>query len=134
MARVNYQFWKGFVFGTQVSNTLNAGGSSSYNTSYWLLNASLAYKFLKNESLEVKFSANDILNQNRNITRNIAETYTEDVSTTALRRYFMGTITYTFKKIAANGSKGTDEKPKDFLMMPPPSGGSGGPMMPPPGQ
>ncbi|QQR97423.1 MAG: TonB-dependent receptor [Sphingobacteriales bacterium] len=129
MARVNYQFWKGFVFSSQVSNTLNAGGSSAYNTNYWLLNASLAYKFLKNESLEVKFSANDILNQNRNITRNIAETYTEDVSTTALRRYFMGTITYTFKKIETNG---TEDKPKDFLMMPPPPSGNA-PMMPPPG-
>jgi hypothetical protein len=129
-ARVNYQFWKGFVFATQVSNTLNAGGSSSFNTSYWLLNASLAYKFLKAESLELKFSANDILNQNRSITRNVTETYTEDVRSTALRRYFMGTITYTFKKIAANGSKGTDEKPKDFFMMPPPNGNA--PMPPPP--
>lgn len=129
-ARVNYQFWKGFVFATQVSNTLNAGGSSSFNTSYWLLNASLAYKFLKDESLELKFSANDILNQNRSITRNVTETYTEDVRSTALRRYFMGTITYTFKKIAANGSKGTDEKPKDFFMMPPPNGNA--PMPPPP--
>jgi hypothetical protein len=42
----------------------------------------------------------------------------------------MGTITYTFKKIATNGSKGTDEKPKDFFMMPPPNGSA--PMPPPP--
>ncbi|MCC6582918.1 MAG: TonB-dependent receptor [Chitinophagales bacterium] len=129
-ARFNYQFWKGFVFNTSVSNTLNAGGSASYNISYWLLNASLAYKFLKDESLEVKFSANDILNQNTNITRNVTEVYTEDVSSTALRRYFMGTITYTLKKIGA-GSKVTDDKPKDFMMGPPPGGGMpGGP--PPP--
>lgn len=129
-ARVNYLFWKGFVFATQVSNTLNAGGSSSFNTSYWLLNASLAYKFLKDESLEVKFSANDILNQNRSITRNVTETYTEDVRTTALRRYFMGTITYTFKKTATNGTKTTDEKPKGFFMMPPSNGNA--PMPPSP--
>ena len=129
-ARFNYQFWKGFVFNTSVSNTLNAGGSASYNVSYWLLNASLAYKFLKDESLEIKFSANDILNQNTNITRNVTEIYTEDVSSTALRRYFMGTITYTLKKIGA-GSKVTDDKPKDFMMGPPPGGGMpGGP--PPP--
>jgi hypothetical protein len=92
--RFNYQFWKGFVFNTAVSNSLNAGGSSSFNTSFWLLNASLAYKFLKDESLEVKFSANDILNQNRNITRNVTDTYTEDTRSTALQRYFLGTITY----------------------------------------
>ncbi len=133
-ARLNYQFWKGFVFSTSVSNTLNAGGSSSYNTSYWLLNASLAYKFLKDESLEVKFSANDILNQNRSITRNVTELYTEDVSSTALRRYFMGTITYTLKKVSGNSKEG--DKPKDFIMMPPPGAGPlpGGNMGPPPGQ
>jgi hypothetical protein len=122
-AKFNYQFWKGFVFNTSVSNTLNAGGSSSYNTSYWLLNASLAYKFLKDESLEVKFSANDILNQNRNITRNVTDTYTEDTRSTALQRYFLGTVTYTFKKVGAK-SENPNEKAKDFMMMPPPPGGN----------
>ena len=96
-AKFNYQFWKGFVFNTSVSNTLNAGGSAAFNTSFWLLNTSLAYKLLKDESLEIKFSANDILNQNKNITRNVTDAYTEDVQSTALRRYFMGTISYTFK-------------------------------------
>ena len=129
-ARFNYQFWKGFVFNTSVSNTLNAGGSSTYNTSYWLLNASLAYKFLKDESLEVKFSANDILNQNRSITRNVTEIYTEDITSNALRRYFMGTITYTIKKINASDDSNA---PKDFRLMPPPQGG-GGAMPPPPPQ
>jgi hypothetical protein len=129
--KFNYQFWKGFVFNTLVSNTLNAGGSKSYNASYWLLNASLAYKFLKDESLEIKFSANDILNQNKNITRNVTELYTEDIQSTALRRYFMGTITYTLKKIGASGNKSTEERPKDFIMGPPPGGG--GMSMPPPG-
>ena len=124
--RFNYQFWKGFVFNTAVSNSLNAGGSSNFNTSFWLLNASLAYKFLKDESLEVKFSANDILNQNRSITRNVTEIYTEDVQSTALRRYFMGTVTYTLKKI---GSAKSDDKPKDFMMPPP----GGMPAVPPPG-
>jgi hypothetical protein len=118
-AKLNYQFWKGFVFNTSVSNTLNTGGSKTYNASYWLLNASLAYKFLKDQSLEVKFSANDILNQNKNIVRNVTEIYTEDVRSTALRRYFMGTITYTFKKIAANGSKSVGDTPKDFMISPP---------------
>lgn len=127
-ARLNYQFWKGFVFSTQVSNTLNAGGSSAYNTSYWLWNASLAYKLLKDQSLEIKFSANDILNQNRSITRNVTDAYTEDVHTTALQRYFMGTITYTLKKLGV-GNEG--DKPKDF-MLPPPSAMPPHGTMPPP--
>lgn len=117
-AKLNYQFWKGFVFNTSITNTLNAGGSAAFNTSFWLLNASLAYKFLKDESLELKFTATDILNQNRNITRNVTEIYTEDLRTNALTRYFMGTITYSLKKL---GVKGEDGRPKEFLL-PPPSG------------
>lgn len=124
-AKINYQFWKGFVFNTSVTHNLNTGGSASFNTSFWLLNASLAYKFLKDESLEVKFSANDMLNQNRNITRNVTEVYTEDVRSNALQRYFMGTITYTLKKTGA-AAKAEDAKPKDFMLTPPPGG------MPPP--
>lgn len=137
-ARFNYQFWKGFVFNTSVSNSLNAGGSAAYNTSFWLLNTSLAYKLLKNESLELKFSANDILNQNKNITRNVTDAYTEDVQSTALRRYFMGTITYTFKKLDATASKEEKDKPKDFMSppngMPPRDGGGPPPGGPPPGE
>ncbi|MBK9328434.1 MAG: TonB-dependent receptor [Sphingobacteriales bacterium] len=125
-ARINYQFWKGFVANTSVTNNLNAGGSASFNTSYWLLNASLAYKFLKDESLELKFSANDMLNQNRNITRNVTEVYTEDIRSNALQRYFMGTITYTLKK-TGTGAKADGNKPKDFIRTPP-----AGVMPPPP--
>ncbi len=125
-AKFNYQFWKGFVFNTSVSNTLNAGGSAAFNTSFWLLNTSLAYKLLKDESLEIKFSANDILNQNKNITRNVTDAYTEDVQSTALRRYFMGTISYTFKKLDTNAIKNAGDKPKDLMLpsgMPPPREG-----------
>jgi hypothetical protein len=118
-ARFNYQFWKGFVFNTSVMNNVNAGGSASFNTSFWLLNASLAYKFLKDESLEVKFSANDILNQNRNISRSVTEIAIEDVRSNALTRYFMGTITYNLRKTKG---KGTDETQKNLVLPPPPGG------------
>lgn len=118
-ARFNYQFWKGFVFNTSVMNNVNAGGSASFNTSFWLLNASLAYKFLKDESLEVKFSANDILNQNRNISRSVTEIAIEDVRSNALTRYFMGTITYNLRKIKGKETDGTQKN----LVLPPPPGG-----------
>ena len=124
--RVNYQFWKGFVFSSSFNNILNAGGSSTFNTNYFLLNTSLAYKLLKSESLELKFSVNDVLNQNQSITRNVTDTYTEDVTATALKRYFMGTITYTFKRVGNKGA--SNEVIPQFLpppggMPPPPSGG-----------
>ncbi|MDB5228431.1 MAG: TonB-dependent receptor [Bacteroidota bacterium] len=111
-AKFNWQFWKGFVFNTSINNTLYAG--ISYNTSYWLWNASLAYKFLKAENLEVKFSVADILNQNKNVTRTVTETYIEDARYTALQRYYMGTITYTIRKFGSAEIK----TPKDFIGTP----------------
>lgn len=119
-ARFNWQFWKGFVVQTNITNTLYRG-LGDYNTSFWLWNAALAYKFLKDESLELKFSVNDILNQNTAVSRTVTETYIEDNRYNALQRYYMLTMTYTLRKFGNS----TESKPKDFG--PPPGN------MPPPG-
>jgi hypothetical protein len=58
-----------------LQNSLYQGVSSGYNQDIFLWNAALGYKFLKNQSLEVKAGVNDILNQNSGISRNISQTY-----------------------------------------------------------
>jgi len=95
--RFNWQFWKGFVFNTNLQNTLYAGIAQGFNQNIFLWNASLGYKFLKDESLDVRFSVNDILNQNTGITRTVTETYVEDSKTNVLKRYVLLTVTYTIK-------------------------------------
>jgi hypothetical protein len=52
---------------------------------------------------EIKFIVSDILNQNKNIARNVTETYIEDARYTALQRYFMGMVTYTIRKFGKPG-------------------------------
>ncbi len=95
--RFNWQFWKGFVFNTGLQNTLYAGVSQGYNQNIFLWNAALGYKFLKDQSLDVRVSVNDILNQNSGITRNVTETYVEDSKSKVLKRYMLLTVTYTIK-------------------------------------
>lgn len=95
--KFNWQFWKGFVFNTNLQNTLYAGVSQGFNQNFFLLNASLGYKFLKDKNLEVKFSANDILNQNTGVTRIVTETYVEDSKTQVLKRYLLLTLTYDLR-------------------------------------
>lgn len=97
-AKINWQFWKGFVVNTSVQNTLFAGVSQGYNQNIFLWNASLAYKFLKDQSLELKGSVNDILNQNSGVNRTVNETYIEDSKSKVLQRYWMLTLTYTLKQ------------------------------------
>lgn len=95
--RFNWMFWKGFVFNTSVQNTLYAGVSQGYNQNIFLWNASLGYKFLKDKSLEVKASVNDILNQNSGVSRTVNDTYIEDTQTQVLKRYLLVSVTYTLK-------------------------------------
>lgn len=96
-AQFNWNFWKGFVVNTSLDNTLYAGVSKGFNQNFFLWNASLAYKFLKDRSLEVKASVFDILGQNNSISRSVNETYLEDVRTEVLKRYLMFTITYNLR-------------------------------------
>ncbi len=95
--KLNWQFWKGFVFNTGVQNTLYAGIANGYNQNIFLWNAALGYKFLKDQSLDVRLSVNDILNQNSGISRTVTETYVEDDKNQVLKRYLLLTVTYTLK-------------------------------------
>lgn len=79
---------------TSVQNTLYAGVSQGYNQNIFLWNASLAYKFLKDQSLELKGSINDIMNQNSGVSRTLNETYIEDSKSKVLQRYWMLTHLY----------------------------------------
>lgn len=127
--KLNY-ILKNFVINTDLSNTIYKGLSQSFNQQYYLWNAYIGYKFLKDKSLEAKISVFDILNQNRSISRTVTGAYTEDSYTTVLRRYAMFTLTYTLKKFK-NGSQApkTDEQNNPFHGGMPP----GGPPMRPPG-
>ena len=102
--KFNWLFWKGFVFNTNIQNTLYRGISQGFNQDIVLWNAALGYKFLKDKSLELRAGVNDILNQNSGISRTVSQTYIEDDRTQVLKRYWMLTLTYTLRKFA---------KPKD---------------------
>lgn len=95
--KFNWMFWKGFVFNTSLQNTLYAGIADGYNQNIFLWNAGLGYKFLKDQSLDVRLNVNDILNQNNGISRTVTDTYIEDSKSTVLKRYLMLTVTYSIK-------------------------------------
>lgn len=95
--RLNWIFLKGFVFNTEVTQSIYRGLSQSFNQDFLLWNAYVGYKFLKDRSLEARVSVFDLLNQNRSIGRNVTGSYTEDYNTVVLKRYLMFTLTYTLK-------------------------------------
>lgn len=120
-AKLNWNIYKGLIINTDITHTFYKGLSQDFDQSFFLWNAYIGYKFLKNKSLEAKFYVYDILNQNRSISRTVNAAYTEDNYTNVLRRYGMLTLTYTFKKFKSG------DAPK--LDLPP--GGMPGGMRPP---
>jgi len=88
---------KGWFLQNDISNISYSGLSAGYNQSYWLWNAGIGKKFLKNQAGELKLSVFDLLKQNRSITRTVDAAYIEDVRNQVLQQYFMLTFTYKLK-------------------------------------
>jgi hypothetical protein len=127
--KLNWIFLDGFVVNTDVVYTIYSGLNQSYNQNYFLWNAYVGYKFFKDRSLEAKVSVFDLLDQNRSIGRTVTGNYTEDFNTTVLKRYFMFTLTYTFKKFKSGTQPKSEieEDPlKDIPGMPKQPRGGGG--------
>lgn len=95
--KMNLMPWKGLVLQSDVTYQIYSGLTDTYNENYWLWNAGIGYKFLKKQAAEIRFSVNDILEQNKSISRTTTELYYEDIRTLVLKRYFMLTFTYNLK-------------------------------------
>ena len=110
--KVNWQFWKGFFVNTNLSHYYYKGLTGGYDQTVFLWTASAGYKFLKDESLELKATVFDILGQNNSVARTITETYIEDQTSNVLTRYFMVVLTYNLKNFTKADDKKDDKKTK----------------------
>ncbi|MEO6851936.1 MAG: outer membrane beta-barrel protein, partial [Mucilaginibacter sp.] len=72
------------------------------NFSRVIINASLSKLFLKEQTLKLSFSGNDLLNQNTGFNRNVAGNLITQNNYTTIRRYFMLSVSYDFNKVGAN--------------------------------
>ena len=103
-ASINLLSKNGWVLHTDLNNQVYTGLSKGFNQNYTLWNASAGKKFLKNQRGDLRLSVFDILKQNQSITRNVTETYIEDVQTNVLQRYFMLTFTYKINNVRAKNA------------------------------
>lgn len=123
--RVNWIFGKGFVVQSDVSNQSYRGLGEGYNRNFTLWNASIGKKFLKNNAGELKLTVFDILKQNNSITRNVTETYVQDVTNRVLTQYAMLTFTYTLRNFGKAPAPQNNRR-RDFESGDMPGGGRGG--------
>ncbi|MCE7041615.1 outer membrane beta-barrel protein [Dyadobacter sp. CY312] len=111
--RINWIFGKGFVVQTDVNNQQYRGLGEGFNQNFTLWNASVGKKFLKNNAGELKLTVFDILKQNNSITRNVTETYVQDMSSQVLTQYAMLTFTYTLRNFGKMPVQNNDRR-RDF--------------------
>ncbi len=98
-AKLTYRFWKGIVLQSELNHTWYTGLNQNFNISYALWNSSIAKKMFKEDAGELKISVFDALQQNNSVSRNVTDTYVDDLKSLVLQRYFMLTFTYKIKKI-----------------------------------
>lgn len=87
----------GWFFQNDLSGQSYNGLSAGMNQNYWLWNAAIGKKFLKNRQGELKLSAFDLLKQNQSLVRTVSENFIQDTRTQVLQQYFMLTFTYSLK-------------------------------------
>jgi hypothetical protein len=95
---VSYTFLKSLVLSSDFDYYVNTGRANGFNQSIPLWNASLAKQLFKKKNGELKFSVNDLMNQNQSITRTVIDNYIQDTRSMVLRRYFLLTFTYNLNR------------------------------------
>jgi hypothetical protein len=94
----SYTFLKSLVLSSDFDYLINSGLGEGYNQAVPLWNSSLALQIFKKKNGEIKFSVNDILNQNQSIRRTVNPNYVEDTRAMVLQRYFLLTFTYNLNR------------------------------------
>ena len=91
--QLNWQFLTALKVVLECGRT-NYFGSGTSRFNAVISNAALAYKFMKGKKGELRFSINDIFNQDNSFYQTTTELYRREMTTNILGRYAMLSFTY----------------------------------------
>ena len=97
----SFIFLNHWVFRSDVSHLMYRGLGDDFNQDYILWNMNFGRKLFNNNLGEITLSVFDLLDQNKNIIRNVSDSYVEDLRTNQLSRFFMLKFTYNLRNFRA---------------------------------
>ena len=95
-ARVGWTFWAGLTLRSTLTYT-GYSGLSADTEDYFLWNASLGKKFLKNNAAEIRLDVYDILGQSQSFRQSVGSNYYDYLTANVLQPYAMVSFVYTIR-------------------------------------
>ncbi len=127
-AQFKFLLWNQItLFGTTTLSQYT-GITDSFNEQYILCNLYIGSKIFKNKRGEFSVGVNDIFNQTESFSRNITESYVENVKSNSIGRYVGFVFTYDLRKFNGQMPQGYDRGNGGGRGGPGGSGGHGGGM------
>jgi hypothetical protein len=108
--QVNLLSKNGWFLQNDLNNQLYTGLTEGFNQNYLLWNAGIGKKFLKDNKGELRLNVFDLLKQNQSISRNVTETYIEDVQNDVLQQYLMLTFSYNLRNFGTPATRQSNRR------------------------